>query len=321
MGRTNLLESAFSESTLNISKRILYAFSAVSAFYWIGAASGADMPVKAPMVAPVVAYNWSGFYIGGNVGGGWGNDRSVVLNPQNIASGHLLLIAGLGTGPIGSVTPLPVGIGHSSGFIGGGQIGYNFQFSPKWVIGIEADLDGADVRGSATIPQIGGDPLNHTNLVASRRLDWFGTVRGRLGITPFDRLLIYGTGGLAFGEEKGTASLNNLDAFTFATGFHRADGSSIDCFAASPCAAGSGSRTSAGWAVGAGFEYAFWNNLSIKAEYLHLELGGLTAQMGPVIIPTFVNNPAFQANFGIGRYDIFRVGMNYRFNSAVVAKY
>ena len=135
-----------------------------------------------------------------------------------------------------------------------------------------------------------------------------------------DRLLIYGTGGLAFGEEKGTASLNNLLGGTFATGTHP-DGSSIDCFAASPCAAGSGSRTSAGWAIGAGFEYAFWNNLSIKAEYLHLNLGGLTAQMGPVIIPAFVNNPAFQANFGDGRYNIFRIGMNYKFNSAVVAKY
>lgn len=170
---------------------------------------------------------------------------------------------------------------------------------------------GIRIARPLTSAQTAPDPLLNTSLVTTRSLDWFGTLRGRVGITPFDRLLIYGTGGLASGRETGTASLNNPGG-TFATGVHP-DGSAIDCFAAGPCAAGSSSRTTARWAVGAGFEYAFSNNLNIKAEYLYLNLGGLTEQMGPVIIPAFVTNPAIQANFGDGRYNIVRVGMNYKF--------
>jgi outer membrane immunogenic protein len=290
-----------------------------------GSANAADLgprPVyKAPppVVAPI-PFSWTGFYIGANVGGAWSSNRSVEFTSENEASEHFLFDVGLLTGTIAAPVSVPINLGHSSGFVGGGQIGYNFQFSPMWVAGIEADLDGADVRGSAVIPT-----LFNAEVVASRRLEWFGTVRGRLGLTPFDRLLIYGTGGVAFGEEKADVSINNV-TITFGTGV-LPDGSSIICFAGSACVAGSGSRTSAGWTAGGGFEYAIWNNLSIKAEYLFMDLGHLAVQMRlPPGVPSTLNNPAVAADFGEGRYHIFRVGLNWHFGlgkgkAPVVASY
>jgi outer membrane immunogenic protein len=234
------------------------------------------------------------------------------------------LIFGLYTGNNVNFAPAPFSIGGGSGAIGGVQAGYNFQLNRMWVAGVEADIDAANVRSSVIIPQTDLSFGRNVNTIASRRLDWFGTVRGRLGVTPFDRLLIYGTGRLAYGQEKVSASLNSLETVgPFATGFFPADGSGIDCFALSPCAIGSASKFSVGWAAGGGFEYAVWNNLSIKAEYLYMELGRSTAQLGPGVIPPFPNNPSILTDFGNGKYQTVRVGMNWRFNSAapVSAKY
>jgi outer membrane immunogenic protein len=210
--------------------------------------------------------------------------------------------------------PVPQNIGRSSGVVGGIQAGYNFQINPMWVIGVEADFNGADVRGGATLPQVGGNPTAQSVLVTTQRLDWFGTVRGRLGITPIDKLLIYGTGGLAVGEQKATVSATG----TMITNIV-ADASAVFCLGG-PCIAGSGSRTSTGWAAGGGFEYALWSNMSIKAEYLYMELGRVRAQVSAVA-PSSFNNPALSADFGTGKYQIARVGLNWRFGSPVVAKY
>jgi outer membrane immunogenic protein len=150
-------------------------------------ASAADMAVKAPPPAPLpVIYNWSGFYIGGNLGGAWSSGWSSTSNP----------------------VPSEVFVGFppmsfsntASGVIGGGQIGYNWQFNGNWLLGVETDFQGAHLQSGSTVSPVplsptagGGFALNSSEFM-NRELDWFGTVRGRLGLT-FDRLLIYGTGG------------------------------------------------------------------------------------------------------------------------------
>jgi len=106
------------------------------------------------------------------------------------------------SGAVGSVRWLPpMGFSNSaSGVIGGGQIGYNWQFNGNWLLGVETDFQGANLQSGSTVSPVplsptagGGFALNSSEFM-NRELNWFGTVRGRLGLT-FDRLLIYGTGG------------------------------------------------------------------------------------------------------------------------------
>jgi outer membrane immunogenic protein len=166
----------------------------------LGSASAlaADLPprtyTKAPAVAPVT--NWSGLYIGGNVGYGWGN------NSTDLA-----------------FLPTPVEFGmnnatldnKSKGIVGGAQIGYNWQIG-SLVSGLEADVQSAGLKGEAgpvtATFNINGQPAVPSALTTSHELSWFGTVRGRLGVTITPDLLIYGTGGLAYGGIKATAAAN-----------------------------------------------------------------------------------------------------------------
>jgi outer membrane immunogenic protein len=134
----------------------------------------ADLPVKAPLVPAPQAYNWSGFYVGANVGYGWGDGKTGTVDFYDTAYAGSIL-------------------GHSTdmnGVIGGGQIGYNQQFG-NTVFGLEADFSGTGMKGSVT------DPVN--GYTATSSIDWLSTVRGRLGLS-FDRSLVYMTGGVAIGR-------------------------------------------------------------------------------------------------------------------------
>jgi outer membrane immunogenic protein len=133
----------------------------------IGGASAADMPVKAPVYkAPVVAppYNWTGFYIGLNVGGSWGHqDNDLVTVP-------------------GGVT-LFSNSDNLDGFIGGGQIGYNWQ-ADQWVFGLEADFQGSSQKSDGSfvlLPIAGVAVVPGLTAAYTDKLEWFGTVRGRIG--------------------------------------------------------------------------------------------------------------------------------------------
>jgi outer membrane immunogenic protein len=135
-------------------------------------------------------------------------------------------------------------------------------------------------------------------MTANEKLDWFGTVRGRVGVT-FDRALLYATGGLAYGHA------------TLSTALTRTTG----C-AGNNCQNGSTADTKFGWTVGGGLEWAFANNWSVKGEYLYYDLGSLSHTMV---------DPAFPAVFNASaslRGSVARAGLNYKFNSGpVVAKY
>ncbi|PSJ59393.1 outer membrane protein [Pseudaminobacter soli (ex Li et al. 2025)] len=191
------------------SKRIavLAAFSTVLST----GAFAADI-VSAQEVIPV--FSWTGAYVGLNVGFGGGKVK--YMDP----AGH---------GTLFSVT--------SNGFLGGIQAGYNYQID-QWVVGAEADFQGAGIKGEM---DMGGATIG-------TKIDWYGTVRARAGVLATDRLLVYATGGLAYGHTK------TYIEDPFGMGF-------------------SESKTKAGWTVGAGVEYAVTDHVSLKTEYAYTDLG------------------------------------------------
>ena len=214
----------------------------------------ADLPVKArsPAVAPVA--NWTGFYAGLNAGYGWSDAASsnVAVDPASALLFGALL-------PPGSFDTRF----EQRGAIAGGQAGYNWQFSDRVVAGIEADIQWADVHGtdirSAVAPNL---PLFQFTSSTSRNLEWFGTVRARLGFLATPDLLLYGTGGLAYGQTNTTASISLTPppGLNVAIGFADPGGNFIFACSNAPgsppnCYAGSSRQTSVGWSAGLGGEW------------------------------------------------------------------
>jgi outer membrane immunogenic protein len=144
---------------------------------------GADLPVKAPAYAPVAMYNWTGFYVGGQAGGGWSSGQTtVVQGGTNFPSGYVLNRTN----------------GH--GFLGGGYAGFNYQIN-QIVIGIDGDYSWADLTGSSTdISPLNGGPTNVTT-----KLKWIATVTGRLGYAV-NNWLFFGKGGWAWAGSDGNSS-------------------------------------------------------------------------------------------------------------------
>jgi outer membrane immunogenic protein len=252
-------------------------------------AKAADMAVKAPP-RPVVAavYNWTGFYVGVNAGYGWAQDPDVVFSN----------ITGTLVGPAavpGVVSP------DVKGFLGGVQAGYNFQ-SGNFVFGVEGDADYADLRGSDR--RFGLIDVRR-NSYGDQRMDFFGTFRGRAGVA-FDRLLIYGTGGLAVGHTRSTAFFSNTDGCVFAGG------------GANQCPTGSSTETRWGWTAGGGLEFALGGNWTAKGEYLYYDLGRTSYVLTDPNFPGVTYGATTEY-----RGHIARAGLNHRFDwaSPVVAKY
>jgi outer membrane immunogenic protein len=228
------------------------------------AAAAADLSVK-PQPAPITSapfsyYNWTGFYLGGNLGGAWAN---------------------------GSVSDSLFGVSDStghSGFIGGGQLGFNYQIS-NLVLGIEGDVDWTSL--SAT----GSGVLNPggATLQASANTNWVSTLAGRFGVA-FDQMLVYGKAG--GGWTGNTATITNLTS----------------------AASASASNINSGWLVGAGVEWAFWSNWSTKIEYNYLGLRSWTFASAVFPADTFTVNRNIQ---------MVKVGVNYKFDwgSPITTRY
>ena len=178
-----------------------FATAAIAATALAHAADLGPMVPYAPPNAPPtpVYYDWTGLYLGANAGGSWGRES------------HEISDATAGIFEVGITN-------HPDGVIGGGQIGYNWQFAPLFgwgtgtVLGIEADFQGASQK--STIDETFSDPrfgpVTFSGSVEDK-LEWFGTVRGRAGIAV-DRVLLYATGGWAFGERKLSGPLNSSNA-------------------------------------------------------------------------------------------------------------
>jgi outer membrane immunogenic protein len=275
--------------TLAIS---LVLFGTASAF----AADMAPTYTKAPVMAP--AYNWTGFYIGGNVGGAWSSadpTTSTVVSP----AGYF----GTGNGPeIAAIAAVGAQNVNSSSVTGGFTAGYNWQVNNA-VFGIEGDINYFGFKGGATGTALYPccAPFSFT-VNSSVSADWLATIRGRIGFLATPNWLIYATGGAAIADVKGN--------FNF-----------TDTFGGGATESAAIRDTRIGWTAGVGGEYAVGNGWSLKAEYLYVDLGRSTVTSTNFATPGRV----FPATVFTHSFDltsnIVRVGVNYRFGGPVVARY
>jgi outer membrane immunogenic protein len=270
---------AFGEQDMKKSLLVLAGAVALA-----GSATAADLPARTYTKGPAMidpGYNWSGFYVGVNAGYGVGTAFTSLTT--NVVEGGFILPEN---------NPLPPAL-HPAGFVGGGQIGYDRQFG-NIVAGLETDLSYAGLRktDSATGAVFIGGTLT---TAVETKLDWFGTVRARLGVLPASNVLLYATGGLAYGDVRTSTTGSNLP-------FLNCIGSFVYC------ASGSTTGISVGWTAGGGLEYAFARQWTIKAEYLYLDLGNSSVTFPDRDVPGSIltTNTSFKAQ-------IVRAGLNHRF--------
>ncbi len=271
-----------------------------------GSAFAADLPSsKGPVpvyAPPPPVVPWTGFFVGANAGGTWSSNNSI-----GVVSGPLWAADPAAMGLLGASSLAGSGYLQPSqgGFIGGGQIGYNWQFASRYVVGVEADIQGVaggntDSRAATAVAVPGGGQLS-TIITASRSLDYLGTVRGRAGYLIMPTLLVYGTGGLAYGGVTSNTSILQAGDVAQIAGV----------------AAGQYSDTRVGWTAGGGVEWMFWPNWSAKVEYLYYDLNSLRYASSPL---SLTSGAGAQLTSVLPetrtRFDghIVRAGANYHFN-------
>ena len=224
------------------------------------------------------SFDWTGPYIGLHVGYGWG-DADTDFNPLPSATQFVNLAPQ-------TLRPDP------SGAVGGIQGGYNYQMG-CFVFGIEADFSGSGMSGTKNVSPIiqnNGTPFAGGVLSAHQSTDWYGTVRPRVGFLAMPTLLLYATGGFAYGEVNYSASTD-----------YRPVGNTVY--------ASSYSKTKVGWTVGAGAEYAVSKHWTVKTEYLYIDLGSESAIANPQI-PAGTNQVGYKWQT---TDHTFNVGLNYKF--------
>jgi outer membrane immunogenic protein len=218
-------------------------------------AFAADLPVRAPVMMPLPVYNWTGFYIGGNLGGAWTNGTLT-----------------------DNFTGASIGGGNNSGFIGGGQIGYNWQVSPQFVLGVEWMFDGTSLSHSGTGVTVLGDVLT-----GSAKTDWVSTLAARFGYAA-NNWLFYGKAGGGWVQNSATVTdvTRNISV--------------------------SASNTKSGWTAGAGVEYGLTPNWTLKAEWDIIRTDSWNTST-TVFGGNFVGD-----RFSLQRdINMFTVGANYKF--------
>lgn len=274
--------------------------------------------------AQTATVNWSGFYVGGNLGYGWGKADSTQSGAASSFSGAPTVYVP-NTFTVGSASEKTA----LDSVLGGIQAGYNFA-SSKWIIGAEADLQfGRQTGNTLLVSPLNGSLCNNVILPSGpcsvspitptlvngsistaqeSSIDWFGTVRGRVGYLVSDHLLLFGTGGLAYGQVSVSTTTNT--AVSVSRGNDFAPGS----------ASASQSKANIGFTLGAGLQGAlpsFSPNWTWKVEYLYVDLGsvdtitpfalvrdGGSAYYTPITGPA-VTHTRFTEN-------ILRIGLNYR---------
>jgi outer membrane immunogenic protein len=220
-------------------------------------ASAADLPVyKAPPVAHVPPWTWTGCYVGAHIGSGWGNkvweDQGDDIS-DNTSYGTV-------------------------GFLGGAQIGCDYQWWDHIVIGAEGTWSGTNIKGSGSLP-FEGDPTT-----IRTKIDWLATLTGRVGFTAAERTLIYGKAGVAWANETHTQ--------------RELDGALVD--------AQSITANRVGWLVGAGVEYAITKAWTAKLEYNYIDFGTKT-----VLFNLLADDPASVNQ----QLHTIKFGVNYRFGA------
>ncbi|KQP74554.1 porin [Methylobacterium sp. Leaf111] len=274
-----------------------------------GAASAADLPRRAapPVFTTVPVFSWTGFYAGLNAGYGFdaNSSRGAIVIGTTAASGVVANGADPGLVAFSNRNA-------NNGFTGGGQIGYNYQFTPGSgvVVGVEADaqyLGFGTNRNTASFVGTPNADLTFVNPNGLSNLDYFGTVRGRLGYA-FDRTLVYGTGGFAYGGGGGSSfGLPSSSTDTFRTG----------------------------WAAGGGIEYALPSDsflnffkssaVTVKIEGLYVSLdrnstNGVFAYSNSTGAQYSVSGTGYAAATGYtsrrsDEFAVVRAGLNYKFGT------
>lgn len=274
--------------------------AALAATIVAGSASAADLPSRkvAPVLAAAPAFSWTGAYIGVNAG-----LAAVTREDSFFPAGTLLTAPFLGSpswrGVAEPTRALP---------LVGGQIGFNWQATPSIVLGAEADFQGlfGGINASSLFSPAAGTVFSGQ---FNGSVPWLATVRGRLGVTPFmPNLMFYATGGVAFAKVNDTSAM----LVTLA-------GAPLELFPLNF----SSTRTT--WTIGAGAEWALWNNFSLKAEWLYVDLKKRSGGVNTVL-----TTPPALASDIMGKSSghsaqIFRLGLNYQFRMGgagpVVASY
>lgn len=261
--------------------RALYATAAI-AISWIPTSACANphiLETPSNVAEPTPVFTWAGASVGVNFGAGFGLGSAA---------------SGFGTDATLQPNEFWTFPGpNPGGVLGGLQAGYNWQWG-NIVAGVEADLQAAGLSGSSkgVAVSTGAIPL----LTAHQTIDWFGTVRGRIGYAPLPTLLVYGTGGLAYGG----------GGFNFA--YLNGDNHS---------GAGYENPARVGWAAGAGLEWAFSPDWSARFEYLHVDLG--RARSNAFNLADFNADGETLVNAATltganNRFHVVRLGLNYHFN-------
>ncbi len=279
----------------------------LSALACSGQALAADMAVKAPPPSPPPPCVWCGWYVGLNIGGTWlNNNVQTVGTPVSSAgtfANEAALAAALATTSLN---------GTRGGFLGGAQVGYNWQLNNSVIAGFEADFQGSDARrgtnsGSTSVVPVFLNETISSLTAVSKSVDYLGTVRARLGVTVTPTLLLYGTGGLAYGGVKSSTTIAQSDCCILPGGV-----------TATYAGSGASSNTRAGWTIGAGLESMFASHWSMKVEYLYYDLGMVNYGVGPLVAnapgfpsPTWV--VAAQSNTRLNG-NILRIGLDYHFS-------
>lgn len=276
---------------------------------------------------------WTGFHVGLNAGGTWGNSNQINSGvaplyaangyPHEVADETQTYLLGFSAASQSHTG----GGGGLSGFIGGGQIGYDYQiaaFGGKIVTGLEADIQGVASSGGNNqssnavwlFPNGPAGPEYNVGFnSSSRSLQYLGTVRGRLGYLLMPELLVYGTGGFAYGGVTMNVNTTVINNVYFSDGHLPASWGNV-----------SYANTQTGWTAGGGVEWMFMPNWSAKAEYLYYDLGTASANYSMIAPDTYSGLSAIYLGNANTRFNgnIVRAGVNYHFNFAsapVVAKY
>ena len=282
-------------------KLFLLGLGTFAAMMLGGSARAADMPVKAPPMAAPVMYNWTGFYIGGHIGGAWadrnGHDR--FDRDNNCWSGVCFDDNGFGR--------------NDGRFIVGGQIGFNYQVN-QWVWGVEGQISaltnqdndsacGFFTRTTDTI--VTRDHLFNCN----DRGNWVATIAARLGVTfgQTGNWLLYVKGGGAFADARFGVRLRDDCPAVMGATLCNSDFAFND---------NNGTRT--GWMVGAGLEYGAWGNWSWKLEYNFMDFGHRNIHFDNMVLSCVGCDLRRDLDADL-KVNVVKFGLNYRFGAAPVA--
>jgi outer membrane immunogenic protein len=275
-----------------LNSKFVVAFAvAITAIATIDAASAADLEPRPYSKAPVYfqpGYDWTGLYIGANVGFSWG--RSADTSSLSAGGGPALFS--------------DTNRSRMDGVVGGAQIGYNSQMQ-NWLWGFEADFQGTGQRGTHSYtcptgvctPPVGflaPVPGPAVPVTMTQQLDWFGTVRGRAGVLVAPTVLLYATGGLAYGQVDSKATL---------------------------AGATKSNIINPGWTVGGGVEGVIVGDWTAKLEYLYVDLGRVSSTFNSSIV-ALGGTTLLVGSFNSRITDnIVRVGLNYKFSGPAIGKY